>query len=185
MEQRLGLELPTDLTTEDARVFLDELCVKLKVDCEPPRTTARLLDKLVGEYIEIECLNSTFIIDHPQIMSPLAKYHRTTLGLTERFELFVNYRELCNSYTELNDPFRQKEIFMQQMEAKKKGDEEAQAYDENFIKALEYGLPPTAGWGMGIERITMLLTDHTNIQVRSFVWVCLVIVNRKCYCSRR
>ena len=98
-------------------------------------------------------------------MSPLAKYHRSIPGLTERFELFANYHEMANAYTELNDPFTQKELFLEQLEAKKKGDDEAQGYDENFVKALEFGLPPTAGWGMGVDRMTMLLTDNINIQV--------------------
>jgi lysyl-tRNA synthetase class 2 len=164
LEERLKLELPKDLTTEETRVFLDDLCKKLDVECAPPRSTARLLDKLVGAYIEVECLNPTFIIEHPQIMSPLAKYHRSIPGLTERFELFANHHEIANSYTELNDPFKQKELFLEQLEAKKKGDDEAQGYDENFVKALEFGLPPTAGWGMGIDRMTMLLTDNINIQ---------------------
>jgi len=112
----------------------------------------------------VDCLNPCFIIDHPQIMSPLAKYHRTEPGLSERFELFVNYHEICNSYTELNDPFVQRQLFSQQMKDKASGDEEAQEIDENFVKSLEYGLPPTAGWGLGIDRLTMLLTDNINIQ---------------------
>lgn len=120
---------------------------------------------MVGHFIEPECLNPTFIIDHPQIMSPLAKYHRSEPGLTERFELFVNFHEICNAYTELNDPFVQKELFMDQMKAKAQGDEEGMDYDENFVKALEYGLPPTAGWGLGIDRLTMLISDNINIQV--------------------
>lgn len=98
-------------------------------------------------------------------MSPLAKYHRSEPGLTERFELFVNFHEICNAYTELNDPFVQKELFMDQMKAKAQGDEEGMDYDENFVKALEYGLPPTAGWGLGIDRLTMLISDNINIQV--------------------
>lgn len=161
----MNIKLPEDLGSEETRQFLDDLCKSKKVECAPPRSTARLLDKLVGEFIEVECLNPTFITDHPQIMSPLAKYHRSIPGLTERFELFCNYHEMANAYTELNDPFTQKELFKAQMDAKNKGDVEAQGYDENFVKALEYGLPPTAGWGMGIDRMTMLLTDTINIQV--------------------
>ena len=161
----MNVKIPEDLTTEEARKFLDDLCIKNKVDCAPPRSTARLLDKLVGAFIEIECLHPTFITEHPQIMSPLAKYHRSIPGLTERFELFANYHELANAYTELNDPFRQKELFLEQVQAKAAGDDEAQGYDETFVKALEYGLPPTAGWGMGVDRMTMLLSDNINIQV--------------------
>jgi lysyl-tRNA synthetase class 2 len=96
--------LPEDLTTEESRLFFDNLCKEKNVDCTNPRTISRLIDKLVGEFIEVNCKNPTFIIDHPQIMSPLAKWHRSLPGLTERFELFVNYHEIINAYTELNDP---------------------------------------------------------------------------------
>lgn len=96
-------------------------------------------------------------------MSPLAKYHRSKPEVTERFELFINYYEVCNAFTELNDPFVQKEIFVQQMKAKDLGDEETMGYDTTFIDALEHGLPPTAGWGLGIDRLVMLLTDNVNI----------------------
>ena len=97
-------------------------------------------------------------------MSPLAKYHRTEPGLSERFELFVNKHELINAYTELNDPKVQMDFFQAQAEAKKAGDVEAQFVDDEFVKALEYGLPPTGGWGLGIDRLTMLLTDTNNIK---------------------
>ncbi|CAF3038598.1 unnamed protein product, partial [Rotaria sp. Silwood2] len=120
---------------------------------------------LVGHFIEPHCLNPTFICDHPQIMSPLAKYHRSIPGLTERFELFVCYKELCNAYTELNDPIVQREMFELQAKNKSAGDEEAQTIDENYCKALEYGLPPTGGWGIGIDRLTMILTDSNNIKL--------------------
>ncbi|XP_052834039.1 lysine--tRNA ligase [Octopus bimaculoides] len=98
----------------ESRQFFDDLCKKKNVECPTPRTTARLLDKLVGEFLEETCLNPTFIIDHPEIMSPLAKWHRSVKGLTERFELFVMKKEICNAYTELNDPVVQRERFMQQ-----------------------------------------------------------------------
>ena len=97
-------------------------------------------------------------------MSPLSKWHRSVSGLTERFELFVCQKEVVNAYTELNDPVVQRERFQQQSEEKAAGDDEAQVTDENFCTALEYGLPPTAGWGMGIDRITMFLTDSSNIK---------------------
>lgn len=166
LEEQLNVKFPPadELQTPAANKFLDELCKKHAVECPSPRTTARLLDKLVGEFLEETCINPTFICDHPQIMSPLAKYHRSERGLTERFELFVMKKEVCNAYTELNDPQVQRERFAQQASDKAAGDDEAQLVDENFCTALEYGLPPTGGWGMGIDRMTMFLTDSNNIK---------------------
>ncbi|XP_033228226.1 lysine--tRNA ligase isoform X2 [Belonocnema kinseyi] len=155
---------PEDLGSQEAWKVLSDICVKHDIECPPPRTTARLLDKLVGEFIEEKCINPTFIMDHPEIMSPLAKYHRSEKGLTERFELFIMKKEVCNAYTELNDPMVQRERFAQQAKDKAAGDDEAQLIDETFLKALEYGLPPTAGWGLGIDRLTMFLTDSNNIK---------------------
>uniref|UniRef100_A0A493SUH6 Lysine--tRNA ligase n=3 Tax=Anas platyrhynchos TaxID=8839 RepID=A0A493SUH6_ANAPP len=166
LEKVLGVKFPSaeSFETEETRRFFDDLCVARNVECPPPRTTARLLDRLVGEFLEVTCINPTFICDHPQIMSPLAKWHRTHRGLTERFELFVMKKEVCNAYTELNDPFRQRQLFEDQAKAKAAGDDEAMFIDENFCTALEYGLPPTAGWGMGIDRFAMFLTDSSNIK---------------------
>jgi lysyl-tRNA synthetase class 2 len=165
------------------------LCIKHNVDCPAPRTTARLIDKLVGDFLEVNCVSPTFIIHHPQIMSPLAKWHRNRPGLTERFELFIARKEVSNGYTELNDPQVQRESFEQQAKVsfwvqhddmpafelitfcffrlhqdKAAGDDEAQAVDETFCLALEYGLPPTGGVGIGIDRLTMFLTDSNNIK---------------------
>ncbi|XP_022087511.1 lysine--tRNA ligase-like isoform X2 [Acanthaster planci] len=166
LKKLLQVDFPPmdQLDTPEAQKFFDDLCVKKGVECSSPRTTARLLDKLVGEFLETQCINPTFIIDHPEIMSPLSKWHRTKKGLTERFELFVMQKEICNAYTELNDPLVQRERFALQAKDKAAGDEEAQMIDENFCTALEYGLPPTGGWGMGIDRLTMFLTDSNNIK---------------------
>jgi len=163
LEEVLGVKFP-DVNSDEANEFLKQLCAKHEVECKPPQTTARLLDKLVGEYLESKCIHPTFICDHPQIMSPLAKKHREFPGLTERFELFANCHEMCNAYTELNDPVDQRERFQGQAKDKDAGDDEAMFVDEDFCKALEYGLPPTAGWGMGIDRLTMLLTDSNTIK---------------------
>lgn len=114
LEKALGVKFPSDLNTDDANKFLDGLCVKHNVECGAPRTTARLIDKLVGEFIEVNCVSPTFIIHHPQVMSPLAKWHREKTDLTERFELFVARKEVANGYTELNDPQVQRERFEQQ-----------------------------------------------------------------------
>jgi lysyl-tRNA synthetase class 2 len=166
LEKILKVKLPEPhlLHTEESTKFLSDLCTKHNIDCSPPRTSARLLDKLVGEYLESQCINPTFIVGHPMIMSPLAKSHRSIKGLCERFELFVGTKEICNAYTELNDPFDQRERFAQQASDKAAGDDEAQLIDENFCTSLEYGLPPTAGWGMGLDRVTMFLTDSNNIK---------------------
>jgi len=164
IEEALNVKIPSDLEAEETRLFLMELCEKHGVDCPPPKTVARLLDKLCGEYVEPKCINPTFIMEHPQIMSPLAKYHRHQPGLTERFELFIMCKEVVNSFTELNDPIKQRELFESQLKAKAQGDDEIADIDENFLSALEYGLPPTGGWGMGIDRLTMFLTDNINIK---------------------
>lgn len=164
LEERLKVKMPKNLGSEEARKQIDDLLVKLGVPCSNPRTTARMLDKLVGEYIEPECKNPTFIIDHPQVMSPLAKWNRKDKDLTERFELFVCKFEICNAYTELNDPKLQKELFLKQAENAKIGDDEAMQVDWLFLDALETGLPPTAGWGMGIDRLCMLLTNNDSIR---------------------
>ncbi|KAI9482007.1 lysyl-tRNA synthetase [Coemansia sp. RSA 989] len=167
LEQALGVKFPpaVELHTAETNQFLSDLCAKHEIDCSAPRTNARLLDKLVGEFIEVQAMEQPlFITDHPQMMSPLAKYHRSIEGLCERFELFVATKEICNAYTELNDPKVQRERFAQQAADKDAGDDEAQLIDENFCKALEYGLPPTGGWGMGIERLCMFLTDSQNIK---------------------
>ncbi|KAJ2788048.1 lysyl-tRNA synthetase [Coemansia interrupta] len=167
LEEALDVKFPDadQLHTEETNRFLSDLCAKHNVECSAPRTNARMLDKLVGEFIEVQAMEKPlFITNHPQMMSPLAKYHRSIPGLCERFELFVATKEICNAYTELNDPKVQRERFAQQAEDKAAGDDEAQLIDENFCTSLEYGLPPTGGWGMGIERLCMFLTDSQNIK---------------------
>ncbi|KAF7838023.1 lysine--tRNA ligase, cytoplasmic-like [Senna tora] len=164
LEKIANLSIPKDLSSEEANKYLKDACLKFDIKCPPPETTTRLLDKLVGHFLEETCVNPTFIINHPEIMSPLAKWHRSKPGLTERFELFVNKHELCNAYTELNDPVVQRQRFAEQLKDRQSGDDEAMALDETFCTALEYGLPPTGGWGLGIDRLTMLLTDSQNIK---------------------
>lgn len=164
LEKMANLSIPKDLASVEANKYLIDACLKYDVKCPPPQTTARLLDKLVGHFLEETCVNPTFIINHPEIMSPLAKWHRSRPGLTERFELFINKHELCNAYTELNDPVVQRQRFAEQLKDRQSGDDEAMALDETFCTALEYGLPPTGGWGLGIDRLTMLLTDSQNIK---------------------
>lgn len=166
LEEATGEKFPPgdQLHTAETAEFLKKVLKKTGVECSPPLTNARMLDKLVGEFIEETCINPTFITGHPQMMSPLAKYHRKTSGLCERFEAFVCKREIVNAYTELNDPFDQRLRFEEQARQKDQGDDEAQIIDENFCTSLEYGLPPTGGWGMGIDRLVMFLTDNYSIK---------------------
>ena len=164
LKEKSGMILPDDLTTDDARKFLDSECIRLGVDCSAPRTTPRLLDKLVGHFVEPLCVNPSFITGQPQIMSPLAKWDRNGSQRTERFELFVNCTELANAYTELNDPVYQLNLFKEQAKDKAMGDDEAMPTDNDFIRALEYGLIPTGGFGLGVDRLIMFLTGNTSIR---------------------
>ncbi|OQE81412.1 hypothetical protein PENNAL_c0041G06430 [Penicillium nalgiovense] len=166
LEEACGEKFPPgdQLHTAETNEFLKRVLKKMNVDCSPPQTNARMLDKLVGEFIESTCINPTFITGHPQMMSPLAKKHRHITGLCERFEAFVCTKEITNAYTELNDPFDQRMRFEEQANQKEQGDDEAQMIDENFCQSLEYGLPPTGGWGMGIDRLVMFLTDNYSIK---------------------
>ena len=163
LEQAIGVTFPA-MESPDMPAFLEKILKEHDIDCSPPRTVARLVDKLVGHFLEDNIVNPTFITEHPEMMSPLAKYHRSKPGLTERFELFVAGREVCNAYTELNNPVVQRSRFAEQAKQSTDGDDEAQVHDEAFCEAMEYGLAPTAGWGMGIDRLTMFLTNKWNIK---------------------
>jgi lysyl-tRNA synthetase class 2 len=125
---------------------------------------AKLIDEIFGEKVEANLIQPTFITDYPVEMSPLTKKHRSKPGLVERFELFINGKEVANAYSELNDPIDQRERFDQQLKLAERGDDEAMAMDEDFLRSLEYGMPTTSGIGIGIDRLTMMLTDQTSIQ---------------------
>jgi lysyl-tRNA synthetase class 2 len=125
---------------------------------------AKLIDELFGECCEPRLIQPTFIMDYPVETSPLTKKHRNQPGLVERFEAICNGKEIANAYSELNDPLDQRERFEQQLELGKRGDEEAMVLDEDFLRALEYGMPPTAGLGMGIDRLAMIMTNQPSIQ---------------------
>ncbi len=143
---------------------LREVCAKLGVETDPSMGKGKLIDEIFGETSEGKYIQPTFIIDYPIEMSPLTKKHRDNPELTERFELMVNGKELCNAYSELNDPIDQYERFVEQMRLADKGDDEAMIIDKDFVRALEYGMPPTSGMGMGIDRLAMIMTGNPTIQ---------------------
>ena len=147
-------------TEEEIRAF----CLSKGMDVDETMGKGKLIDELFGEFCEGTFIQPTFITDYPVEMSPLTKMHRSKPGLTERFELMVNGKELANAYSELNDPIDQEERFIEQMKLADKGDDEAMIIDQDFLRALQYGMPPTSGIGIGIDRLVMLMTGKTFIQ---------------------
>lgn len=141
-----------------------EICKKLDMEVDESMGKGKLIDEMFGEFCEGTFIQPTFITDYPVEMSPLTKMHRSKPGLTERFELMVNGKELANAYSELNDPIDQEERFREQMKLADKGDDEAMIIDQDFLRALQYGMPPTSGIGIGIDRLVMLMTGKTFIQ---------------------
>eukprot|EP00494_Astrolonche_serrata_P032737 UN33006 len=134
LEKRGKMKIPTPFESKECQDFLIKKCDEFEINVSAPKTVSRMLDKLVEHYLEPECQNPCFIMNHPQIMSPLAKYHRSRKGLTERFECFVLGKEICNSYTELNNPLVQRELFNQQSKDAAAGDDEAMPVDDNFVR---------------------------------------------------
>jgi lysyl-tRNA synthetase class 2 len=143
---------------------LIKVCDKLGIEHDPTMGKGKLVDAIFSEKCEHSLVQPTFIIDYPTETSPLTKMHRSKPGLTERFELFINCKEIANAYSELNDPIDQMERFQDQLKLSEKGDDEAMFIDNDFVRALEYGMPPTSGMGIGIDRLTMLLTNQSSIQ---------------------
>ena len=143
---------------------LRSICNEMSIEVDESMGEGKLIDAIFGDKCEKNFINPTFITDYPKSMSPLTKEHRSNPNLTERFELFVNGMEIANAYSELNDPIDQLNRFENQLELSKKGDDEAMFIDMDFIKSLEYGMPPTSGIGIGIDRLVMLMTDKTSIQ---------------------
>jgi lysyl-tRNA synthetase class 2 len=143
---------------------LRQVCENLGIEVDASMGKGKLIDEIFGAKVEANLIQPTYITDYPIEMTPLAKKHRSKPGLVERFELFVNGKEIANAYSELNDPIDQRERFEEQLKLAARGDDEAMAMDEDFLRALEYGMPPTSGLGIGIDRLTMLLTDNSTIQ---------------------
>ncbi len=143
---------------------LREVCIALHIHTDNTMGKAKLIDELFGNKCEKKYIQPTFIIDYPKEMSPLTKKHRSKEGLVERFELMINGKEVANAYSELNDPIDQRERFEEQVKLQERGDEEAMFIDYDFLRALEYGMPPTAGIGIGIDRLCMLMTNSSSIQ---------------------
>ena len=143
---------------------LRDICKKMNIETTDKMGEGKLIDAIFGNKCEKEIIDPTFIMDYPKSMSPLTKEHRDNATLTERFELIVNGMEIANAYSELNDPIDQLSRFEKQLELSKRGDEEAMFIDKDFIRSLEYGMPPTSGIGIGIDRFIMLMTDNTSIQ---------------------
>jgi lysyl-tRNA synthetase class 2 len=159
IKEETGYDL-SELTVEETRA----IARKLKVQADDAMGKGKLIDEIFGEYVEHKLIQPTFITDYPVEMSPLAKKHRSKPGLVERFEAICNGKEICNAFSELNDPLDQRERFEEQLRLRESGDEEAMALDEDFIRALEYGMPPTAGLGIGIDRLAMIMTNQESIR---------------------
>ena len=159
IEEKTGFDC-NGKSEEEIRAF----CLSKGMDVDETMGKGKLIDELFGEFCEGTFIQPTFITDYPVEMSPLTKMHRSKPGLTERFELMVNGKELANAYSELNDPIDQEERFIEQMKLADKGDDEAMIIDQDFLRALQYGMPPTSGIGIGIDRLVMLMTGKTFIQ---------------------
>ncbi|MDZ7260559.1 MAG: lysine--tRNA ligase, partial [candidate division KSB1 bacterium] len=143
---------------------LQAIARELKLKTEANWDRGKLIDEIFSELVEPHLIQPTFIVDYPIELSPLAKKHRQVPGLVERFEAFIAGKEIANAFSELNDPIDQRERFQQQMTLRASGNEEAQVLDEDFIRALEYGMPPTAGLGVGVDRLVMVLTNAPSIR---------------------
>ena len=159
IKEYTGIDI-SEMDEEELRA----VCKQLHIAVDPSMGKGKLIDAIFGDKVEDHLIQPTYITDYPIEMTPLAKKHRSKEGLVERFELFVNGKEIANAYSELNDPIDQRQRFEEQLQLAARGDEEAMVLDEDFLRSLEYGMPPTSGLGIGIDRLTMMLTNQESIQ---------------------
>jgi lysyl-tRNA synthetase class 2 len=159
IEEKTGFDL-SRMNEEQIR----SVCKQMHIHADASMGKGKMIDAIFGEYCEKHFIEPTFIMDYPVEMSPLTKKHRDKQGLVERFELMINGKEIANAYSELNDPLDQRERFEEQVRLMERGDDEAMFIDNDFLRALEYGMPPTSGIGIGIDRLCMLLTNQASIQ---------------------
>lgn len=159
IQKYTGIDV-SEMTEEEIKA----VCLSLNIEVDASMGRGKLIDELFSEKVEANLIQPTYITDYPLEMTPLAKKHRSKEGLVERFELFVMGKEIANAYSELNDPIDQKERLIEQLKLAERGDDEAMAMDDDFIRALEYGMPPTSGLGIGIDRLVMLMTNQSTIQ---------------------
>jgi len=159
INEKIGIDIISASVNE-----LKEAAKKSGLEIKTFESKGKLIDEIFSLAVQPELIQPAFIIDYPVELSPLAKKHRSKEGLAERFEAYIGGREICNAFTELNDPIDQKRRFEEQVKMREEGDEEAHQIDNDFIRALEYGMPPTAGLGIGIDRLTMLLTNQPSIR---------------------
>lgn len=166
LEEALQMKFPDpiDLDSEASKAFMRKICQERNIPIHEPYTNRSILSLICGYILTHHIIQPTFICDYPKFCSPLSKTDRNEPALSERFELYILSREILNAYTEQNDPFEQRERFEEQKVARLNGDNEAHPYDENFCKALEFGLPPSAGCGLGLDRIIMMLTNLNSIR---------------------
>ena len=181
IKDKTGIDVITASENE-----LKGLAKNLGIETEKLFGKAKLIDEIFSQIIEPELIQPTFVVDYPLVLSPLAKKHRSKEGLVERFEGYIAGKEICNAFSELNDPIDQRKRFDDQVKMRETGDDETHPVDEDFLRSMEYGMPPMAGLGIGIDRLVMLFTNQSSIrdviffpQMKPQVWAFIISINRE------